>query len=131
MKIILHALDNAKHALKRHQISLLSNEKNLLGIKKTLELKEIPRRIEVYDNSHIQGAFAVGAMIVANDEGLVKSEYRKFNIKESNTNDDFGMMNEVIKRRFGRLLSNRNFDKSKYPDIILIDGGKGQFSSTE
>ena len=131
MKIILHALDNAKHALKRHQISLLSNEKNLLGIKKTFKLKEIPRRIEVYDNSHIQGAFAVGAMIVANDEGLVKSEYRKFNIKESNTNDDFGMMNEVIKRRFGRLLSNKNFDRSKYPDIILIDGGKGQFSSTE
>ena len=130
-KIILHALDNAKYALKRHQINLLSNEKNLLGLKETLNLEKIPKRIEVYDNSHIQGSFAVGAMIVANEEGLVKSEYRKFDIKESNTDDDFGMMNEVIKRRFGRLLKNKDTDQSKYPNIILIDGGKGQFSSTE
>ena len=130
-KIILHALDNAENALKRHQINLLSNEKNLLNLKETFNLEKIPRRIEVYDNSHIQGSFAVGAMIVANEEGLVKSEYRKFNIKESNTDDDFGMMNEVIKRRFGRLLKNKDTDQSKYPNIILIDGGKGQFSSTE
>jgi excinuclease ABC subunit C len=130
-KIILHALDNAKHALKRHQINLLSNERNLLDLKETLNLEKIPKRIEVFDNSHIQGSFAVGAMIVANEEGLVKSEYRKFNIKESNTDDDFGMMNEVIKRRFGRLLKNKDSDQSKYPNIILIDGGKGQFSSTE
>ena len=130
-KIILHALDNAEHALKRHQINLLSNERNLLNLKETLNLEKIPKRIEVYDNSHIQGSFAVGAMIVANEEGLIKSEYRKFNIKESNTDDDFGMMNEVIKRRFGRLLKNKESDKSKYPNIILIDGGKGQFSSTE
>ena len=130
-KIILHALDNAEHALKRHQINLLSNERNLLNLKETLNLEKIPKRIEVYDNSHIQGSFAVGAMIVANEEGLIKSEYRKFNIKESNTDDDFGMMNEVIKRRFGRLLKNKNSDESKYPNIILIDGGKGQFSSTE
>ena len=130
-KIILHALDNAKHALKRHQINLLSNERNLLDLKETFNLEKIPKRIEVFDNSHIQGSFAVGAMIVANEEGLVKSEYRKFNIKESNTDDDFGMMNEVIKRRFGRLLKNKDTDQSKYPNIILIDGGKGQFSSTE
>ena len=130
-KIILHALDNAKHALKRHQINLLSNERNLLDLKETFNLEKIPKRIEVFDNSHIQGSFAVGAMIVANEEGLVKSEYRKFNIKESNTDDDFGMMNEVIKRRFGRLLKNKDSDQSKYPNIILIDGGKGQFSSTE
>ena len=130
-KIILHALDNAEHALRRHQINLLSNERNLLNLKETLNLEKIPKRIEVYDNSHIQGSFAVGAMIVANEEGLIKSEYRKFNIKESNTDDDFGMMNEVIKRRFGRLLKNKESDKSKYPNIILIDGGKGQFSSTE
>ena len=129
-KIIEHALDNAKHALKRHQINLLSNEKNLLDIKNTFSLKKIPKRIEVYDNSHIQGSFAVGAMIVANEEGLMKSEYRKFNIKEADTNDDFAMMNEVIKRRFGRLLKDKNFDSSKYPDIILIDGGRGQFTST-
>ncbi len=130
-KIILHALDNAKHALKRHQINLLSNERNLLDLKETLNLEKIPKRIEVYDNSHIQGSFAVGAMIVANEEGLVKSEYRKFNIKEANTDDDFGMMNEVIKRRFGRLLKNKDSDRTKYPNIILIDGGKGQFSSTK
>ena len=130
-KIILHALDNAEHALRRHQINLLSNERNLLNLKETLKLEKIPKRIEVYDNSHIQGSFAVGAMIVANEEGLIKSEYRKFNIKESNTDDDFGMMNEVIKRRFGRLLKNKDSDESKYPNIILIDGGKGQFSSTE
>ena len=130
-KIILHALDNAKHALKRHQINLLSNEKNLLDLKETLNLEKIPKRIEVYDNSHIQGSFAVGAMIVANEEGLVKSEYRKFNIKEANTDDDFGMMNEVIKRRFGRLLKNKDSDRTKYPNIILIDGGRGQFGSTK
>ena len=63
-----------------------------MNLKETLKLEKIPKRIEVYDNSHIQGSFAVGAMIVANEEGLIKSEYRKFNIKESNTDDDFGMM---------------------------------------
>ena len=130
-KILQHALDNGKHALKRHQISLLSNEKNLLGVKNALNLKKIPKRIEIYDNSHIQGSFAVGAMVVANEEGLIKSEYRKFNIKDANTNDDFAMMNEVIKRRFKRLSKDSGTDKSKYPDIILIDGGRGQFSSTK
>ena len=110
-KIINHALENSKNALQRYQNNLLSNKKNLSLLQKAFELKEIPKRIEIYDNSHIQGSYAVGAMVVANEEGLDKSEYRKFNIKNAQTNDDFAMMNEVIERRFKK-----------------INGGKGTIS---
>ena len=131
LKIIKHALENSKNALQRYQNNLLSNQKNLSLLKKAFDLKETPKRIEIYDNSHIQGAFAVGAMVVATNEGLDKSEYRKFNIKSAKTNDDFAMMNEVIQRRFKRIKQNKSFNNSKYPSVILIDGGRGQYSSTK
>ena len=86
---------------------MLSNKKNLSLLQKAFELTEIPKRIEIYDNSHIQGSYAVGAMVVANEEGLDKSEYRKFNIKNAQTNDDFAMMNEVIERRFKKIIKKR------------------------
>ncbi len=130
-KIIKHALENSKNALQRYQNNLLSNEKNLLLLKNAFNLKNTPKRIEIYDNSHIQGSYAVGAMVVANEEGLNKAEYRKFNIKNAKTNDDFAMMNEVIRRRFKRIVKKKSIDRLKYPDIILIDGGKGQYSSTK
>ena len=102
------------------------------GLGKTFNLQEIPTRIEVYDNSHIQGAHAVGAMIVAGPEGMEKNEYRKFNIKNENfmPGDDVGMMKEVISRRFKRLVEedpDRNL--GKWPDLVLIDGGAGQISA--
>ena len=131
LKIIKHALENSKNALQRYQNNLLNNQKNLSLIKKAFDLKETPKIIEIYDNSHIQGSFAVGAMVVATKEGLDKSEYRKFNIKSEKTNDDFAMMNEVVQRRFKRIKQNKSFDNSKYPSVILIDGGRGQYSSTK
>ena len=131
LKIIKHALENSKNALQRYQNNLLNNQKNLSLIKKAFDLKETPKRIEIYDNSHIQGSFAVGAMVVATKEGLDKSEYRKFNIKSEKTNDDFAMMNEVVQRRFKRIKQNKSLDNSKYPSVILIDGGRGQYSSTK
>jgi excinuclease ABC subunit C len=130
-KIINHALENSKNALQRYQNNLLSNKKNLLLLQKVFQLDKAPKRIEIYDNSHIQGSYAVGAMVVATEEGLDKGEYRKFNIKSAKTNDDFAMMNEVIERRFKKISKGKSFDRSKYPDIILIDGGRGQYTSTK
>jgi excinuclease ABC subunit C len=90
----------------------------------------VPRRIEVYDNSHIQGTNALGAMVVAGPEGFVKGQYRKFNIKTAQTNDDFAMMREVMARRFGRAIAeDPEREQGMWPDLVLIDGGKGQMSS--
>jgi excinuclease ABC subunit C len=95
-----------------------------------LELPEVPQRIEVYDNSHIQGTNALGAMIVAGPEGFVKGQYRKFNIKTAQTDDDFAMMREVMARRFGRAISeDPEKESDTWPDLVLIDGGKGQMSA--
>lgn len=95
----------------------------------------MPRRIKIYDNSHIQGAKAVGGMVVAGPEGFIKNQYRKFNIRSAQTNDDFGMMREVMERRFSRALE-EDPDRAKevngvgvWPDLVLIDGGKGQMSA--
>ena len=106
--------------------------KLLKGLAEAFELPDVPRRIEVYDNSHIQGAHAVGAMIVAGAEGLLKSQYRKFNIKgdDLTPGDDFGMMKEVLGRRFKRLLKEDPERNSEaWPDVLLIDGGAGQVSA--
>ena len=95
-------------------------------------LDQPPKRIEVYDNSHIQGAHAVGAMIVAGPEGFEKKAYRKFNIKSAQTNDDFGMMKEVLTRRFQRLLrEDPDRQTADWPDLLLIDGGAGQVSAVK
>jgi excinuclease ABC subunit C len=115
-----------------------SQAKVMVELAEFLELPDIPRRIEVYDNSHIQGSKAVGAMIVAGPEGYVKNQYRKFNIKTAQTNDDFAMMREVMTRRFGRALED-DPDREKstgdgvatWPDLVLIDGGKGHMSAVK
>ena len=107
------------------------------GVAAAFKLPEPPRRIEVYDNSHIMGQQAVGAMIVAGPEGFEKNQYRKFNIRSEaiTPGDDFGMMREVLQRRFTRLLkeTNRseteNTDDPTWPDLVLIDGGAGQLSA--
>ncbi len=102
------------------------------GLASAFDLEAPPQRIEVYDNSHIQGAHAVGAMIVAGPEGLMKNQYRKFNIKgdELTPGDDFGMMAEVLQRRFKRLLKeDPDREAGTWPDLLLIDGGAGQVSA--
>lgn len=110
----------------RHQAKLLK------GVAEAFGLDGPPARIEVYDNSHIQGAHAVGAMIVSGPEGFMKSQYRKFNIRgdEITAGDDFGMMKEVLTRRFQRLLKEDPDRKGEnWPDLLLIDGGAGQVSA--
>ena len=126
-EIIEHAIENSKDALKKYTRDMLSKKVNLKNLQKTIKLNKMPERIEVYDNSHIQGSFSSGAMIVATKEGFIKSQYRKFNIKEAKTNDDFAMMHEVLYRRFLRL-KNISKDSEEFPNLIIIDGGKGQLN---
>jgi len=130
-KLMGQARRNATDALDRRLAETGTKAKVHRELAEFLELEEPPRRIEVYDNSHIQGTKAVGAMIVANPEGFEKSQYRKFNIKSAQTNDDFGMMREVMQRRFSRAMK-EDPDRERegvWPDLVLIDGGKGQLSS--
>lgn len=119
---------NASEALARKMAETASQDKLLKGLANALDLTDIPERIEVYDNSHIQGTNSVGAFIVAGREGFLKREYRTFNIKDAGTEpgDDFAMMREVMRRRFSRLLKE---DGLVWPDLVLIDGGKGQLSA--
>ncbi|MXO84826.1 excinuclease ABC subunit UvrC [Altererythrobacter aurantiacus] len=128
------AARNAKEALDRRHAESGTKAKTLCEMAEFLELDDVPQRIEVYDNSHIQGAKAVAAMVVAGPEGFQKGQYRKFNIKSAQTNDDFGMMREVMERRFARALKDdpdrqTEGEKAVWPDLVLIDGGKGQMSS--
>jgi excinuclease ABC subunit C len=109
-----------------------TQNKLLAGLAEAFDLEAPPKRIEVYDNSHIQGTNAVGGMIVAGAEGFLKSQYRKFNIKSAAgaNSDDFGMMKEVLTRRFERLLKEDPERKTDaWPDLLLIDGGAGQVSA--
>ena len=106
--------------------------KILRELAETFELADVPKRIEVYDNSHIMGTNATGAMIVAGPEGFRKNSYRKFNIKrpETQPGDDFAMMREVLERRFARLeKEDPDRTSGEWPDLLLIDGGKGQLSA--
>ena len=139
--LIEHAVTNAREAMGRKLAESSSQAKLLAGVARVFGLAEPPRRIEVYDNSHIQGAQAVGAMIVAGAEGFLKSQYRKFNIRTEDLTpgDDFGMMREVLTRRFARLLKEHgerepanetNPDLPQaWPDLVLIDGGQGQLNA--
>ncbi len=131
-KMIRQARRNAEEELDRRLAETSTQAKNLREIAETFELAEPPQRIEVYDNSHVMGTNAVGAMIVAGPEGLRKNAYRKFNIKRPETapGDDFAMMREVLGRRFARL-EKEDPDRSRgeWPDLLLIDGGKGQLSA--
>jgi excinuclease ABC subunit C len=122
------ALRNAREALERHMSIHATQRVVLEGVQNLFGLDELPKRIEVYDNSHISGTNAVGAMIVAGPEGFIKSEYRKFNIKREDTapGDDYAMLHEVLTRRFKRI--EESDDDSKTPDLLLIDGGAGQLS---
>lgn len=141
-----HALQNAREALGRRLAETSTQARLLAGFAETFGLEKPPSRIEVYDNSHIMGTNAVGGMIVAGAEGFVKSQYRKFNIRSTDITpgDDFGMMREVMQRRFSRLIKEHG-DAAPgedgegdegiaggfpaWPDVILIDGGQGQMSA--
>jgi len=135
--LVNHALNNAREALGRQLAEGATNRTLLEGVANCFGLDEPPRRIEVYDNSHISGTNAVGAMIVAGEEGFSKKHYRTFNIKSDITaGDDFGMMREVLTRRFTRL-ANENDDEVEdevtgmpdWPDVVFIDGGAGQLNA--
>jgi excinuclease ABC subunit C len=127
-----HALANAKSALERRLAESASQRALLEGVADAFALDGPPERIEIYDNSHIQGTNAVGAMVVAGPEGFVKSAYRKFNIRSADLTpgDDFAMMREVLGRRFARALKeDPTRERGAWPDLVLIDGGAGQLSS--
>jgi excinuclease ABC subunit C len=131
-KLMEQAKRNAEEALDRRLAETTTQGKILRELADTFELAEPPKRIEVYDNSHIMGTNATGAMIVAGPEGFRKNSYRKFNIKRAETQpgDDFAMMREVLERRFGRLeKEDPDRQSGEWPDLVLIDGGKGQLSA--
>jgi excinuclease ABC subunit C len=141
-ELVRHALDNAREALGRRLAETSTQGRLLAALGATFGLDGPPRRIEVYDNSHTMGAQAVGAMIVAGPEGFAKNRYRKFNIRSEDLSpgDDFGMMREVLRRRFTRLLREAPRDEAagdagtngampEWPDLVLIDGGPGQLAA--
>ncbi|MCT4579325.1 excinuclease ABC subunit UvrC [Donghicola sp.] len=131
-ELIEGAARNARESLARKMSESATQAKLLDGVAEAFGLEGPPQRIEVYDNSHIQGTNAVGAMIVSGPEGFMKNHYRKFNIRgeELTPGDDFGMMKEVLTRRFQRLLKeDPDRDKGLWPDLLLIDGGAGQVSA--
>jgi excinuclease ABC subunit C len=128
-RLVDHARQNAKTALGRKMAESSEQEKLLKRLAEIFGLPESPERIEVYDNSHISGGFPVGAMIAVGPEGFLKKTYRKFNIKKAEGGDDVGMMNEVLLRRFSRLIDEDPERRSgMWPDLILIDGGQGQLN---
>ena len=152
-ELVTHALTNAREALGRKLADTATQGRLLEGMVTTLGLPQAPKRIEVYDNSHIQGTNAVGAMIVAGPDGFIKNQYRKFNIKSEGLTpgDDYAMMREVLERRFKRLLKPaedggpqgeaqgeakgktpaKADDDSfpQWPDLVIIDGGRGQLNA--
>ena len=129
-KLVERTQSNAREALARKMSESASQTHLLKGVQRVFELEEMPQRIEVYDNSHIQGTNALGAMIVAGPEGFEKNHYRRFNMtgEDAATNDDFAMMAAMMRRRFSRLMKERD-EGAPVPDLVLIDGGKGQLSS--
>jgi excinuclease ABC subunit C len=140
--LVNHAVTNAREALGRKLAESQSQAKLLDGVQRVFELPRRPERIEVYDNSHIQGTNAVGAMVVAGPEGLIKGQYRRFNMRSDDMapGDDYAMMREVLTRRFARLVreSGRSTapdgteiggEDAQWPDLVLIDGGEGQLAA--
>jgi excinuclease ABC subunit C len=123
------AKKNAQEALARNLSENKEQARLLNRVAEIFGLTAAPKRIEVYDNSHISGAHAIGAMIAAGAEGFLRKTYRKFNIKTAQTNDDFAMMNEVLTRRFKRLIDeDPERTTGMWPDLLLIDGGVGQLN---
>jgi len=131
--LVKHALKNAKESLERHRAEKASQESLLRAFAETFNLPALPHRIEVYDNSHTQGTLGVGAMIVAGPDGFLKKAYRKFNVRSSEytAGDDYGMLREVLTRRFSKALAHDKDDTTQWPEVVLIDGGKGQLSTAE
>ncbi|MEW5727290.1 MAG: excinuclease ABC subunit UvrC [Pseudomonadota bacterium] len=131
-RLVEHAYDNAREALGRRLAESSAQVMLLTGVGELFGLDLPPARVEVYDNSHIQGTNAVGAMIVAGPEGLMKGSYRKFNIRSADLTpgDDYGMMREVLTRRFQRARKeDPDRDRGLWPDLVLIDGGQGQLNA--
>lgn len=131
--LLTQAERNASEALSRKLAESASQERLLTEVQKVFDLAKPPERIEVYDNSHIQGTNAVGGMIVAGPEGFRKQAYRKFNIRDTELTpgDDYGMMREVMRRRFARALKEKEAGNVQdWPDLVLIDGGLGQLNAT-
>ena len=131
-ELVDNALRNARESLARRMAQNAAQGRLLEGLAEAFSLESVPDRVEVYDNSHIQGTDAVGAMIVAGRDGFIKSQYRKFNIRGDSLTpgDDFGMMKEVLTRRFERLLKeDPDREGGTWPDLLLIDGGAGQISA--
>ena len=131
-ELVENAARNARESLARRMAEGAAQSKLLAGLAEAFDLDAPPRRIEIYDNAHIQGSDAVGGMVVAGADGFNKAQYRKFNIKGAAgaAGDDFGMMKEVLTRRFERLLKDDPDRKSDaWPDLLLIDGGAGQVSA--
>ena len=134
VRLVQQATRNAVEALDRRLAESTTQGRLLQEVADLFELSDPPRRIEIYDNSHIQGTNALGAMVVAGPEGFLKGQYRKFNIKRPETapGDDFAMMREVMERRFGRALEeDPDRERGLWPDLVLIDGGKGQLSAVK
>ena len=142
-ELVAHALTNAREALGRKLADTATQARLLQSLATLLGLPKVPNRVEVYDNSHIQGTNAVGAMIVAGPDGFLKNQYRKFNIRSEGLTpgDDYAMMREVLQRRFKRLLS-QGPDSAKpaetgddtpqqWPDLVIIDGGRGQLNAAQ
>jgi excinuclease ABC subunit C len=131
-ELVQNALRNARESLARKMSETATQSRLLKGLAEAFDLPKVPQRIEVYDNSHIQGAHAVGAMVVAGPDGFDKNQYRKFNIRgdDLTPGDDFGMMKEVLTRRFQRLIKeDPERTQGTWPDLLLIDGGQGQVSA--
>jgi excinuclease ABC subunit C len=136
-RVVDNAVTNARDALARRMSESASQRKLLEGLAEALALDGTPERIEVYDNSHVSGTNAIGAMIVVGAEGFMKNAYRKFNIRRAgaggaSAGDDYDMMREVLERRFSRALKeDPDRTKGQWPDLVLVDGGKGQLSAAE
>ena len=130
--LLERAQKNAEESLSRKMAETASQEKLLRSVQAAFDLESIPERIEVYDNSHIQGTHAVAALIVAGPEGFMRKDYRTYNIKNNDIEpgDDYAMMREIMTRRFGRMMKEDEMQSSgRWPDLLLIDGGKGQLSA--
>jgi len=129
LKVVNQAIKNAKDSLNRKLYESQNNKDLFDKVSKKFNLETNISLIEVYDNSHIQGTNSVGALITFGEEGFIKKRYRKFNIKiEKNEQDDYGMMKEVLNRRFKRAVEEKE-NYLSFPDLVLIDGGKGQYST--
>ncbi|MDC0147306.1 excinuclease ABC subunit UvrC [Alphaproteobacteria bacterium] len=130
VSLVKHATQNAREALARNVAEAASQRRLLRGVGEAFDLDSAPQRIEVFDNSHLQGTNQLGGMVVAGPDGFLKNQYRKFSIRDETTTpgDDYAMMREVFTRRYGRLAREEAKGSNQWPDLVLIDGGRGQLN---